>query len=67
MKLVDDWKSAYKWFSVNCMAVAAAIQGAWVYIPEDLRQNVPHGFVTGITIGLLALGIIGRLVQQTKV
>lgn len=63
-KLVDDWKQAWKWISMNCMVVAASIQGAWVYIPEDLRQQVPNGVISSVTIALLALGIAGRLVKQ---
>lgn len=66
MKLVEDWKDCYKWMSVNCMVVAGSIQGAWVYIPDDLRASVPQKLVTAITIGLLALGVIGRLLKQDK-
>ncbi len=66
IKLVADWKSCYKWLSVNCMVLAAAFQGAWIYIPEDLRQAMPPGIVTAITVGLLFLGVVGRLINQTK-
>lgn len=64
MKLIDDWKYAWKWFSVQSMALAAAVQGAWVAFGDDLKQNVPHWLVTVITLGLLAAGIGGRLVKQ---
>ncbi len=64
MKLVDDWKQAWKWISMNCMVVATAVQGAWVYIPEDLRSNVHPTIVHVLTIGLLVLGIAGRLIKQ---
>ena len=63
-QLVDDWKKAWRWFSMNCMVVAAAIQGAWVYVPDDMREAVPHHIVEGITITLLVLGVLGRLVKQ---
>lgn len=64
MKLVDDWKQAWKWISVNCMVVAAALQGAWVYLPDDLHESVPKGLVGLLTISILALGITGRLMKQ---
>lgn len=64
MSLVDDWKSAWRWFSMNCMVIATAIQGAWVYIPDDLRANVPAHLISTVTILLLTLGIVGRLVKQ---
>lgn len=64
MKLVDDWKQAWRWFSVNCMVIAASIQGTWVYIPDDLRAMAPAWLASGATITLLALGVAGRLIYQ---
>lgn len=66
MRLVDNWKEAWRWMSVNCMVIAASIQGAWVYIPEDMRDSIPPWIVSAITIGLLILGIIGRLLKPRK-
>lgn len=66
MRLVNDWKKSYKWLSMHCMTLAGAVQGAWLYIPQDIRQSVPQTFIVGITIGLLALGIFGRLIDQDK-
>lgn len=62
--LRDDWKQAYKWLSVNCMALAAAIQGAWVYIPDDMRQSLPQHTVSIITMVLMGLGIFGRITTK---
>lgn len=64
--LVDDWKNAWKWISMNCMVIAAALQGAWIYIPEDLRDNVPPDVINLLTVSLLAMGVLGRLVKQEK-
>lgn len=66
IKLVDDWKSCYKWLSVNCMILTGTIQTTWMTISDDMKQYVPHGLITGLTIGLLILGVIGRLIQQDK-
>lgn len=66
MKLVDDWKNAWKWISMQCMTLALAIQGSWMFIPEDMKSSIPPEIVRGATIGLLAVGIAGRLKQQTK-
>ena len=64
MKLVDDWKDAWKWISTNCMVLAATVQGAWISIPDDLKQSVPVWIGSAVTIGLLALGVAGRLLKQ---
>lgn len=64
LRLVDDWKQAWKWISVNCMVLATALQGAWMGVPEDLRGSMPHNIINLITIAILALGLAGRLVKQ---
>ncbi len=64
IKLVEDWRKAWKWFSVNVMVAAAAIQGAWLQIPEDMKSHIPEALVSGVTIGLLVLGVAGRIVKQ---
>lgn len=64
MKLVEDAKKAWKWFSMQCMAGAIAVQGAWEVVPDDMKSGIPPKLVTYITLGLLAMGIVGRLVKQ---
>lgn len=64
MKLVRDWKQAWRWLSVNCMVLAATIQGAWMAIPDDLRAAMPIWLGSATTIVLLVLGVAGRLVHQ---
>ena len=67
MKFVEDAKNAWRWFSVRAMLLAGAIQGAWLFVPEDLRTSLPPTFLQGITIALMILGIYGRLVKQKEV
>lgn len=64
MRLVDDFKSAWRWFSVQAMALAIAVQGAWEVLPPDMKAGIPPKLVTYVTLGLLALGVLGRLVKQ---
>lgn len=64
MKLVDDFRSAWRWFSMQCMAWALALQGAWEFCPPELKAGVPPRAVTVITLALLVMGLIGRLVKQ---
>lgn len=66
MRLVDEWRRAWRWFSVQAMVLAAAVQAAWDALPADMRAAVPAGLVTGVTLLLLMLGIGGRLVKQRK-
>ena len=65
MKLIDNARESWKWFSMQAMTLAGALQGAWMYIPEDLKSNVPANMVNILTLALLAAGVVGRLVKQT--
>lgn len=62
--LIPDWRDAWRWFSVQAMTLAVALQGAWLAVPDDLRVTVPPLVAHGITIGLLVFGIVGRLIDQ---
>ena len=64
MKLISNWKKAYKMISMQAMALAIALQSSWEYISSNLKEKIPDQLVTGMTISLLILGIIGRLVKQ---
>jgi hypothetical protein len=64
MKFVDDVKDAWKWISMQAMAAAIAIQGAWEVLPPDMKTGIPPKLVTYVTLGLLVLGFAGRLVKQ---
>ena len=66
MRLVEDARHFWKWFSVQAMLLAGAVQGAWAAFSDDLKQNVPHWLVTALTLCLLITGIAGRLVKQDR-
>lgn len=66
MKLIANWKKAWRMLSVQAMALAGAVQGAWMFIPDDMRSSIPANVVQGLTIALLVLGVAGRLVDQPK-
>jgi len=67
MKLIDDVKHAWRMFSIQAMTAAGAIQGAWAYLTPDQKAAIGHTTLTGVTIGLLVLGIVGRLVKQDSI
>ncbi|AEC22270.1 hypothetical protein PT7_P034 (plasmid) [Pusillimonas sp. T7-7] len=67
MQLIHNWKKAFRMFSIQAMVLATAIQGAWAFIPPEMQASLPEVWVRVITIGLLVLGVIGRLVIQPKV
>lgn len=66
IRLIDDAHRAWRWFSVQAMLLAAAVQAAWEAIPADMKAAIPSSLVTGVTLALLLLGVGGRLIRQRK-
>ena len=71
MKFVDNIKQGWaekcwKWFSMQAMAIALAIQGGWAMLDTDMRKAIPYSdeVTTGLTGLLLVMGIFGRLYKQ---
>ena len=64
MKLVPGARRAWRWFSMQAMVASVALQGAWLALPADMKAAVPDRIVMIATIALLALGVVGRLVDQ---
>ena len=50
--------------SVQSMALAGVIQGAWVAIPDDMKSSLPPHIVQWVSLILLFAGIAGRLFDQ---
>lgn len=66
MNLIPNWRRAWRMFSVQSMALAAAIQGTWPLLPDDLKATLPTTLVHWVSVGLLLAGIAGRLIDQPK-
>jgi hypothetical protein len=64
MKLVSDWKDAWRWFSVWAMSLSAAAPAAWLAVPEDMREAVPAEWLAVGAVVLAVAGLIGRMVDQ---
>jgi len=66
MKLVSDWKRAWRWFSVQAMAVAAAIPLVWMSLPPELKGSISDDWLPWIASAVAVAGILGRVVEQDK-
>lgn len=66
-RLIPQWRRAWRMFSIQAMTLAAAIQGAWPTIPDDMKATLPPTLVHWVSLALLVAGIAGRLVDQPKV
>lgn len=51
MKLVENWKSAWKWYSIHIMVVIVALPEIWGYFPQEFKNLLPpHALSSLITI-----------------
>ena len=66
MTLVQEWRRAWRWFSMQAMALVAALQGGWMAMPDDLRAHVPARWAAMLSLTILLLGLWGRLVRQPR-
>lgn len=63
---VEDWREAASWLSMQAMAVNTAFLATWALIPDKFQDKLGEGWLTGIAIALLVLGMFGRLTAQQK-
>lgn len=68
VELVPNWKKSWKWASIQINTVGIiffsaidVLQPLFSGLPEHILERIPHG--SGITIGLFALNIVGRLIR----
>lgn len=64
MKLVPQWQKAWRWLSVQALAVIAVLPFAWEYIPYDVRQVIPYEWQPYVFSAFALAGIAGRMVKQ---
>ena len=72
MKLVEDWKDAWKWLSVNIAAIMALLNAAQVTLSnvQSLQEQMPAFVILtpsqlAVTNAILGMLVIwGRLIQQ---
>lgn len=64
LKLVPEWRKAWRWVSMQAMALATAALATWSLMPDDLKSALPSWLVPGFAAGVLIFGMAGRLVKQ---
>lgn len=62
--LVDDWKRAHQWASMQLVAVGLAIQGTYMALPDAMRAELPQEYVRWSAIATFILIALGRIVKQ---
>ena len=64
MKLIEEWRHAWKMFSVQANVIAISLIGAYQALPDDFKHAIPSNWMMGAAAALVAIGTVGRLVDQ---
>jgi hypothetical protein len=64
MKPIENWRKAWRMFSVQAQALALAVIGAWQAVPDDIKASVPEWGLWAMLGAILVGGIVGRLIDQ---
>jgi len=67
MKLVDNAKSWWKMFSMQAQVINTALLVSWQSLPSTLQTILPVQYLLIIAVGLLILGMVGRMVKQDNI
>lgn len=63
MKLVEDWKDAYKWLSINIAVVMGALNALQASVPH-VQALLSPSTMAWVNAALGVAIIWGRLIQQ---
>ena len=64
MRLVEEARTAWRWFSVQALAVIAVIPLVWEQLPPEAHALIPEAWRPWAITGVALAGIVGRLVKQ---
>jgi hypothetical protein len=62
MKLIEEWRKAYKYMTVQLATVLVLVSTAYDYLPA-VQTYLPEGWVKWVAIAI----IIARIVKQKDV
>lgn len=64
--LVDDWRDAWRWWSVRITTVLAALGPAYLSLPQEVKDDLPVEWLPYISPLLLLSIVAARVVDQPK-
>ena len=66
LNLVDNWRTAHRWYSMHVAAAIVIAAAAWESLPEATRDAIPDKYKPLAVAAGGALVMAARLIQQTK-
>ena len=64
MKLIENWKDCWKWYSTHATAVYMALAAYYVQLTPEMKADIPTWMLeTGIAFAAVTF-IVARIVKQ---
>lgn len=64
MQLIENWKSAWKMWSVRILAVLAIVATSWAAVPDSVKALIPDQYL-GYIVGFVSVcAAIARIIKQ---
>ena len=64
MRLIPHAREAWRWFSVQALALLVALPVLWETLPPELTAVIPEAWMPWILAGIALAGLVGRFVRQ---
>lgn len=75
VELIEDWKKAYRLWSVWFGLIGTAVMGVftawpesalylWGAMPAEVRAMIPERFVSGIALFIFVMSTVSRIIKQ---
>lgn len=65
MKLVKNWRTAWRWFSMQLMSLVVLLPLAWEQLPIEVKVFIPEGWLPYILAGVALCAMVGRMIDQS--
>lgn len=67
MKLIPEWRRAWRMFSVQAQAIGVALCATYVQMYDQLKDTFPPIWMASLTACIFSIGLIGRVFKQKSV
>lgn len=69
MKLIDNARDVWHHYSTIALTAASGLQGAWLGIPDGIKDNLPTAVgqaVSWISLAIVIMGLFGKFIKQPE-
>ena len=66
MKLIDNWKNIWKWYSTHAVVIYTALVSYYAQMPAVDKASLPLWIIYLIQAVIVVSFVVGRLIKQEQ-